>query len=79
MSKWDGLYHGCKCLLCENDRMYKEQIQDEFEYKGHKFSELAWVYWCDSCNDGFYAEESDSIIEEKVKAFFEMVKEKEKE
>lgn len=35
------LYNGCKCLLCENDFMYKKLIQDEFEYKGYKFSEPA--------------------------------------
>lgn len=35
------------------------------------------MYWCDNCDDGFYAEESDSIIEEKTKEFFKMIKEKE--
>lgn len=73
--KRDFLYNGCICLLCSSDRMYLKKIQDEFEYKGYKFSEPAWVYWCDTCNDGFYAEESDEVIEKKVTEFFKMVKE----
>ena len=73
------LYNGCKCLICEQDRMYLKNIQDEFEYKGFKFSHPAEVYWCDTCNDGFYTDESADIIEEKVTKFFNMIKEKEKE
>jgi len=37
------------------------------------------VYWCDTCNDGFYTDESESIIEEKVKEFWKTIDEKEKE
>jgi len=75
--KRNMLYNGCKCLICEQDRMYLKKIQDEFEYKGHKFSEPAEVYWCDTCNDGFYTDECSDIIEEKVKEFFKNIKEKE--
>jgi hypothetical protein len=71
--KREFVYEGCRCLLCERDKMYKKLIQDEFEFKGYKFSEPAWVYWCDTCNDGFYAPESDDVIEQKVKKFFDMV------
>lgn len=72
--KRDFLYSGCICLLCQSDRMYIKLIQDEFTYKGYTFSEPAYVYWCDTCNDGFYDPETEDVIEEKVKAFFDMVK-----
>ena len=77
--KRNMLYNGCKCLICEQDRMYLKKIQDKFEYKGYKFSHPAEVYWCDACNDGFYTDESETIIEEKVKEFWKSVDEKEKE
>ena len=77
--KRNMLYNGCKCLLCEQDRMYLKKIQDEFEYKGHKFSHPTEVYWCDTCNDGFYTDESDDFIEEKVKEFWKTIDEQEKE
>ena len=73
------LYNGCKCLICEQDRMYLKKIQDEFEYKGHKFSHPAEVYWCDTCNDGFYTDESAVIIEEKTKEFLKSVDEESRE
>ena len=77
--KRNMLYNGCKCLICESDRMYLKKIQAEFEYKGHKFSHPAEVYRCDTCNDGFYTDECSEIIGEKVKEFFKMVNEQEKE